>query len=61
MNHLLAKDMDMEEMTDALKDLNHFKYDEFYAGHGITDDLIDGVPTYRAVIDSTSDSVCGQS
>ena len=44
-------------MTDALKDLNHFfKYDEFCAGHGIIDDLIDEVSMYCAVIDSISES-----
>ena len=41
LNPLVTKDMGKDEMTDALKDLNHFKYDEFRAGHGIIDDLID--------------------
>ena len=55
LNPLVTKDTHKEETTDALKDLTHM-YDDFFAGHGIVDGLIDGMPKYRAVIDSTSDS-----
>ena len=56
LNPLVAVNMGMEEMTDAIKDLSYFGFDEFRAGHGIIKDIIGEVPIYLAIIESTSTS-----
>ena len=56
LNPLVAVDMDDEQMRDAIKDLFHFGFDEFRPGNGIINDLLEEIPVYRAVLDSTDDS-----
>lgn len=52
LNPLVAKTMSNEELTDALKDLVSFGFDELRPA--AIQDLIDEIPKYRAAIDSTS-------
>ena len=55
-NRLVAADMSLEEMRDAIKNLSHFGFDVFRSNNnGIIGDTIEELPTHCAVVDATSE------
>ena len=55
-NHLVAADMRLDQMVDALRDLHLFEFDEVCLGRGIIADSIDKLSSYRALINLTPKS-----
>ena len=49
---LVVPTMDKEQMIDAIRDLDHFGFDEFRPTHGVIDDMIEELPTYTYVLPS---------
>ena len=56
LNPLVVSAMSQEQIKDTIKDLKHFKFDEFCPKHGIIERLLREVPSYLAVIESTPES-----
>ena len=57
LNPISAATMSVVEITDAMKDLgSHFGIDEFREGHGIIDDMILEIGTYKRIATSANDA-----
>jgi hypothetical protein len=57
LNPISAATMLVVEVTDAMKDLgSHFGIDKFHDGHGIIDDMILEIGTYKRITTSANDA-----